>query len=59
MFLWRSNKCFPRTQESYKRVERKRDKTYYQAEKIKTLQSSRDIPNIVKGDFLLEHLSKM
>ena len=38
-------------QKSHKRVERKQDKTNFQAEQLKTLQSSRDIPNIVKGYF--------
>ena len=42
-----------------KKVERKRDKKYYQAKKIKTLKSGRDIPNIEKGHFLLGHLRKM
>ena len=56
MLLKRSNKCFPRT---LKRVKRKRDKTYDQAEKIKTLQSGWDIPNVKKGYFLSGQLRKM
>ena len=36
---------------SYKRVDRKQDKTSFQAKKLKTLQSSRGIPNIVNGYF--------
>ena len=35
----------------YKGVERKWDKTNYQAEKVKKRQSSQDIPNFVKDYF--------
>ena len=43
----------------YKGVERKWDKTNYQAEKVKKRQSSQDIPNFVKDYFFLGHLRKI
>ena len=43
----------------YKGVERKWNKTNYQAEKVKKLQSSQDIPNFVKGYFFWDTWEKL
>ena len=45
------DKCCLRTLEIIQESRKEQDKTSFQAEKLKTLQSSRGIPNTVNGYF--------